>query len=155
MKRTPLARRTRLVARKALQAKTPLKRGGRLARAPFVQKPPKPKLTPRQKRPLVERSGGMCEIYRPSICWGRATDVAHRIGEGSGGRHGEAAEVNDRLSNVLHACRRCHDWAHANRAAAERRGWMLRNGARPTLERVWYRDRRWVLLDDAGGWRAA
>lgn len=157
MKRTELKRVTplkasRSLARKTpLQAKTPLARSSTpLKRAPLVQKRVKPKLTAMQKRPLVDRSGGFCEIRKADVCTGAATDVAHRIGEGSGGRHGQAAVLNDRLSNTLHACRRCHEWCHANVSEAEIGGWMLRNGDNPPAERLLYAGRGWRYLDDAG-----
>lgn len=157
MKKTELRRKTPLKASRALQSKTPLKAttplkrsSVPLKRAPIAISRPKPKLAPTQKARLVDRSGGMCEIYKPTICWGRATDVAHRIGEGMGGRHGAAAVANDQLSVVLHACRPCHEWTHRRPEAAQRMGWMLRNGSEARSERVWYGNRAWVLLGDDG-----
>lgn len=157
MKRTELKRTTPLKASKALarktplQAKTPLARASEpLRRAPLVQKRVKPKLTAVQKRPLVERSGGYCELRIQGVCIGRATDVAHRIGEGMGGRHGAAAEENDRLSVVLHACRPCHDETHQRPAHARSLGWMLLRGSNSLMEPVYYAGRGWRYLDDAG-----
>lgn len=121
-----------------------------LKRAPLVQKRVKPKLTAAQKRPLILRSGGFCELRYPRVCTGRATDVAHRIAEGMGGRHGVAAEANDRLSAVLHSCRQCHDWCHQNPISARGFGWILRNGDVPLRERVYYAGRGWCHLDDEG-----
>lgn len=156
----PLKRNKPLVAKTGLRRSTPLQqKAGReqpsarrvpLRRSAIAQKPPKPKLTPAQKQPLIERSGGWCELRIEGVCLVVAHDVAHRIGEGMGGRKGAAAVENDRLSNVLHACRACHQWCHGNRTAARAHGWMLRNGDNPPAEPVFYCN-RWVVLDDEGG----
>lgn len=136
----------------ALKPRTPLARSSvPLRRAPLVQKRIKPKLAVQQRARLADRSHGWCEIRWPNVCTGQATDAAHRIGEGSGGRHGAAAELNDRLSGVLHACRSCHQHCHANPAFARGKGWMLRNGDRPAAEPVYYAGRGWRKLDDDGG----
>jgi hypothetical protein len=110
---------------------------------------PKPKLTPAQKAPLLERSEGICEIGT-AYCTYFATDVCHRRGEKAGGRHGEAAVLNDRLSNVLHGCRTCHNFTGMWPKTAELNGWRLTELADPLAERV---NRRgvFVLLDDEGG----
>jgi hypothetical protein len=131
--------------RESLSARsTPLKRSA------IAKSAPKPKLTEAQKRPLVERSGGWCELRIEGVCLVVAQDVAHRIGEGMGGRKGASAELNDRLSNVLHACRRCHQRCHDFPATARGHGWMLRRGDNPLAEPVFYCN-RWGLLDDEGG----
>lgn len=150
MKRTGLHRRT------ALRSGTPPARLTPLARAsaPLLRTPPRAKLTSRQRKPIVARSGFACEIALP-CCTGAATDVAHRLGEGMGGRSGAAAALNDRASNVLHACRSCHRCCQEHPAwARDRGGWMLRTGDDPRTTPVLYRHERWVLLDDAGGWTA-
>lgn len=100
---------------------------------------------------LVERSQGWCEIQLPG-CWGVATDPCHRIGTKAGGRQGEAATHHDRLSNVLHGCRPCHDWqtASGNRLPAEAKGFVLREHQDTLAEPVRYRG-AWMLLDDEGG----
>lgn len=121
-----------------------------LRRTAMKKSAPTPKLTVVQKRPLVERSGGWCELRINGVCLVVAHDVAHRIGEGMGGRKGAAAVENDRLSNVLHACRRCHQYCHDYPATARAHGWMLRRGDNPPAEPVFYCN-RWVLLDDEGG----
>lgn len=119
----------------------------------MVQKPVKPKLTAVQKRPLLARSGGVCEI-QTTVCGYIASDVCHRRGEKSGGRHGEAAEQNDRLSNCLHGCRSCHQFAGLYPKTALLNGWRLLENGDPLTTRV-YRRGEWVLLDDAGGFRRA
>lgn len=160
MKRTQLSRKTPLRAAKTLQRKTELKSATPLARtplerssvplkrAPMVQKRVKPKLTPAQKLPLVDRSGGVCEI-QTAVCGYIASDVCHRRGEKAGGRHGEAAERNDRLSNVLHGCRNCHQFAGLYPKTALMNGWRLLENGDPVTTRV-NRRGEWVLLGDDG-----
>ncbi|MFY1686434.1 hypothetical protein [Plantactinospora sp. WMMB782] len=97
---------------------------------------------------LAVRSGGRCEIAIPG-CTGTATDPAHRLKRGMGGRKGAAKAAADRLSGLMHACRRCHSHTHANPAEAYSAGWMLREGQEPTQVSVLYRGRM-VWLDDAG-----
>lgn len=160
MKRTPLQRKTPLVAKTGLRRSTPTQKaaesiqpGARksapMRRVAMAVKPPKPKLTPTQKRPLLARSDGQCEIGA-SGCMYFATDVCHRRGEKSGGRHGEAAELNDRLSNVLHGCRACHNFTGMWPRTAELNGWRLLETADPPTSPVNRRGVR-VLLDDEGG----
>lgn len=139
MRRTELARGTTELKRSEIKRSTEMKRGRVEA-----------KLTKPQRDALAERSGEICEIQSEE-CTYRALDPCHRIGEGLGGRHGEAAEVNDRLSNLLAGCRACHDWTHRNPEAARSEGWMLRNGDDPLRERVNYRRLGWRWLDDEGG----
>ncbi len=157
----PLKRTKPLQAKSGLRRRTPLQQssesvqpGARksapMRKAAMKTSTPKPKLTPAQKAPLLERSGGWCELGIPGVCLVVGHDVAHRIGEGMGGRHGEAAVQNDRLSNVLWACRACHRYCHDYPATARGHGWMLRNGDNPPAEPVFYCN-RWVLLDDEGG----
>lgn len=122
-----------------------------LKRSPMKRSRVEAKLTKQQAAPLVERSGGICELQTVD-CVFVAVDPCHRLGEGMGGRHGEAAEANDRPSNVLLGCRRCHDWCHRNRRLAEAEGWMLRNGDDPLVEPVHYRRTSWRLLADDGTW---
>lgn len=113
---------------------------------------PKPKLTPTEKAPVLDRSGGWCELRIPGVCVEVGQDPAHRIGEGMGGRKGTAATENDRPSNVLWACRYCHRYCHDYPATARGNGWMLLRGSEPRTAPVFYCNRRWVLLDDVGGW---
>jgi hypothetical protein len=160
-RRTPLQRKVPLVNRTSMRRtpltrRVPLERGTELAsvvplkRSPMKRSRVVPKLTKQQAAPIIDRSGGICELQTVD-CVFVAVDPCHRLGEGMGGRHGEAAEANDRPSNVLLGCRRCHDWCHMNRAEAERERFMLRNGDIPLATPVHYRRARWVLLDDVGG----
>lgn len=121
-------------------------------RSGMVPARPDSAVPPSVRKALRERSGGWCEA-RLDGCWGRATDPAHRIASGNGGRHGEAKVHHDRLSNLVHACRACHEWCHRNVGAAERLGLMLRDGDAPEEKQVLLPAHGWVLLDNDGGWR--
>lgn len=109
----------------------------------------KPALPQPQMVKLKARSGGFCEI-RVSGCQNFAVDPAHRKGSKAGGRHGEAEVLHAQLSNVLHACRHCHDWCHANSEAAkaESAGWMVDENVNPAQRPVKYRGEMSWLLDD-------
>lgn len=159
LRRSPLKRGDKpLEAHKPLERRTGLAQVGRRRqeRAKAEGKPVRATLTATY-RPAVpddvraalkKRSRGECEMQLNGCTW-YATDPAHRIGQGSGGRHGEAKVQNDRLSNLLYACRTCHDWTHARDAEAKDKGLRLENGQVPLVEPVLYRG---VLsyLDDAG-----
>lgn len=89
-------------------------------------------------RPVVaKRSGGMCE------CCGvkRATDMHHRKLR----RHGDHA-----AGNIVHLCRPCHDWAHAEPAAALMHGFMCPSWEDPRLQPVKHAWLGRVLLVDDG-----
>lgn len=141
-----------------LTAKSPLRRNAwlrevspkRAASAGNAAKPnrPQPAVSAATRKALAARSGGWCEMALPG-CAGRAADPAHRNGRGMGGRKGAAKELHDRLSNVLHACRRCHETTHWAPAWACRLGLMLRTGQDPAAVPVLYRG-VWVLLADDG-----
>lgn len=151
---TPLARSTPMVRRSSMR-RTEMARGTtELRRTEMKRGRVEAKLTAVQRDALAERSGGQCEIQTLDCRWG-ATDPCHRIGEGSGGRHGAAAELNDRLSNLLHGCRECHDWCHRFPLAAQQERWMLRNGFDPLTHPVHYRRTSWRLLADDGTWELA
>ncbi len=101
------------------------------------------------RRALEVRSGGVCEIAREG-CLGRAWDVHHRVLRGSGGRHGSARQVSDRLSNLVHTCRSCHEWVHGHPAAAGESGWLLGGREVAPLVALLYRGEP-AYLDDLGG----
>lgn len=155
-----LARKTPLRAKTPLVRRTPLRQVSEKKAATGQVKPALRASAPAKRLPtpavpvdvrdaLRVRSAGWCEIAVPG-CYGQATDPAHRVKQGMGGRKGAAKKANDRLSNVLHACRWCHDACHRAPAEAYRWGWMLREGQVPSQEPVLYRGRL-VFLDDAGG----
>lgn len=145
-------KRTELKRGKPLVAKTPLARSSvPLRRVPMAAKRPRPAVTPKARKGLRDRSGGACEMRNAAAqCEGRAIEASHRIKRGAGGRHGEAREVNGRLSNFVHACRPCHRWLHANPDSARQLGWRLDENDNPLTERVLIGG-YWSLLDDEGG----
>jgi hypothetical protein len=154
----PLARKT------PLKAKTGVRRTSTLSASPLARTPRRASGArqvhqPKRRTPsgipakvraaLARRSDGICEVQAPG-CAGRAVDPSHRKKTGNGGRHGEAAVRHQVLSNLLHACRGCHEGAiHAMPAAAYWRGWMLRENENPREVACLYRG-VWVLLDDQG-----
>ncbi|MEU8157994.1 hypothetical protein AB0B94_30445 [Micromonospora sp. NPDC048986] len=133
---TPLARKTRLRQVSEKRAATPVKRA-RVA----------PAVSPGVRTVLLDRSGGWCEMALTG-CLGTGTDPAHRLARKAGGRKGAAKAANDRPSNALWACRRCHDWSEARPAESYELGLMLREGQEPTLEPVVRRGVLVYLADD-------
>lgn len=125
MKRTPLQRKTRLVAKR-------------------------PTLTPEERdgRKLVSRrSGGWCELRIEGVCLGRATNYQHRRAEGQGGP--------TTASNGLDVCGMgnatgCHGFLHQNPNLAEDNGWTVKSWDdwRATKVVLWNGD---TWLDDEGG----
>lgn len=84
-----------------------------------------------------------------SGCTVQATDPAHRVRSGMGGRKGATKTAHNVLSNLTHSCRHCHSRTHAEPAFAYSLGLMLRDGSNPIAEPVFYRGlRRW--LTDVG-----
>lgn len=121
----------------------PLSRKTQLRRSRM--KPTRPKVSSEEQatRKIVnERSGGFCE-GRLSGCLGRATDKAHRVGEGVGGAWSAV--------NILDLCRVCHRWCHDNPKAAKDLGLMLESWQDPAKEPTAYMDAGFVLLDNEGG----
>jgi hypothetical protein len=104
-----LKTRTKLHASKPLERKTPLAQvsAKRLASGPPRPKLARPAVPPARRTTLAERSGGVCEIGLAG-CVLVATQACHRITRKAGGRHGEAKERHDRLSDLLHGCWYCH-----------------------------------------------
>jgi hypothetical protein len=112
-----------------------------------------PAVPPAVKEALKGRAGGSCEMQLPG-CLGRGTDPSHRIGTKAGGRKGEAKERHNRLSNVVWACRACHDWCHARPAEAKDAGLMLEEWQNPEDVPVTRRCQLVYLYDD-GTWTEA
>jgi hypothetical protein len=165
LKRSPFWRR----GSKELRTRTPLaqisaKRLAKLAtqgitnpgstlvdkRKPLKAVRSKPAVPLGTKDALKVRAGEWCEVQL-SGCYGKGTDPSHRITTKAGGRHGEAKEDHDRLSDVLWACRYCHDWIgkHPAAAKAEFVGWALEEWQEPTEWPALYRGQL-RFLDDAG-----
>jgi hypothetical protein len=123
---------------------------GGFALSTFAPKRPSPAVPAARRKTLAERSGGWCEPQIPEAgCWGRATDPHHRITRKDGGRHGEAKERSDQLSDLVHACRPCHRWIHDHPAKARDRGLLLKEHQIPAYEAVLYRGEL-SYLDPAG-----
>lgn len=128
---------------------TPMRRSEKRLRMRRAGTPRRPVVTSEERRArrlVKRRSGGVCEIQvSREVCHGRALDFSHRVREGQGGPWS--------ASNGLHACRGCHAWLDANRAAARAKGWSLRS-TDPLDGEVMYRNRRRVVLLDDGTMRA-
>lgn len=134
-----------------LAATSPSRKPAMHTKAP-VKRPRYTPAVPKDTRAdLIKRSGGLCEIQMTG-CLGRGTDPSHRITSKAGGRHGAAKVEHDRLSDVLWACRSCHDWIgnHPAASKAEHVGWALEEWQKPTECPALYRGRL-VFLDDLGG----
>lgn len=144
---TPLKRTTALsvspIARSATHANSAARR-----REPKRRAAVKPAVPTKIRIALALRSGGVCEMALPG-CTRQATDPAHRIRTGMGGRKGEAKVAHDVLSNLIHSCRHCHAWTHAEPDAAGALGLMLRDGSDPLKEPCMYRGTE-CLIDDDG-----
>lgn len=142
----PLERKTALtrspLARSALHAQQ-AERVNRPKQRPRVQ-PAVPAIV---LLALTIRSGGLCEMALPG-CTRQATDPAHRAARGMGGRRGKSKTAHDVLSNLTHACRRCHSIATAEPAWAYSVGLALPMGSDPNAEPVLYRGARHWLSDD-------
>lgn len=143
---TPLKRTAALsvspLARSRLHANSAVQR-----HKPKAQRRVKPAVPTKILIALAFRSGGVCEMALLG-CTGQATDPAHRVRSGMGGRKGNAKTVHDVLSNLTHSCRHCHSRTHAEPAFAYTLGLMLRDGSDPTSEPVMYRGARRWLTDD-------
>jgi hypothetical protein len=77
------------------------------------------KLSPKVRREVQERSGGLCEIGIKGICRGRATDYCHVKSRARGGGNG--------AENLKHGCRPCHDHIDSNKPGWEKHrahGWQ-------------------------------
>ena len=152
MKRSDIARGTTPLKRNTpLTSKVPLPRSGlgnNERQGPPAKRPRvKPAVPPKVRLVLALRSGGVCEMAL-SGCTGVATDPAHRLKQGMGGRHGDAKVAHDVLSNLLHACRACHSWTHAEPGRARVLGLMLREGDDSTAVWALYRGLQRWLTDD-------
>jgi hypothetical protein len=99
---------------------------------------------------LATRSGGWCEAALPG-CDGRAREVQHRVTVKMGGRRGPGADAHNRLSNLLHVCRRCHDVITSPRTPEPYDLRLcLREHQDPAMEAVSYRGAPTWLADDGG-----
>lgn len=97
-----------------------------------------------------ERSGGICEIFIPAVCRGRAENISHRKAVGQGGRWTTA--------NCMDACGSgttgCHGWVEDHWHAAHKMGLRLARSENPLDVPVLMRTAQWPFgwytLDDYG-----
>lgn len=157
MKRSDLTRKTPLEAKSEMRRTSALNRSsasparGRAKRSNLAKRlAARPAVPARIHAALAARSGGLCEMALPG-CTGIAVDPAHRVRTGMGGRKGATKEAHDVLSNLIHACRRDHEWTHREPAMAYALGLMLRDGSDPLKEPALIQG-RWVLLSDDGSY---
>lgn len=158
-----MKRSSELRRRTPLEAKSPLRRKTALSASPTARsslhaasaarmaqpKRSRPGVPAKVRNALKARSGGLCEVAQPG-CTGAATEAAHRLKRGMGGRKGAALKAHDVLSNLLHLDWHCHRrLGHAQPKEAYASGWMIREGEDPMAERVLYRG-AWRWLDDLG-----
>ncbi|MFB4280797.1 hypothetical protein ACBJ59_36295 [Nonomuraea sp. MTCD27] len=99
---------------------------------------------------------GLCEVGQKCGGFAAAEETAHRLGRQSGGV-GKKNTTKNVASNLLRACTVCHDWMDKREVRrAERLGLKVRDGvALPSEIPVLHTRFEWVLLDDAGDFRAA
>lgn len=155
-----MKRRTPLQTFTPLVRKTPLPSGGKplartrlrsvspkLAAQPKKQKRATPAVPPAVRKRLTKRSKGLCEIGL-HVCTGTATDPQHRITQKNGGRRGAAKVHHDRLSNLLHACRPCHQHITGEPFESYQTGWSCKEGADTAAEPVLMRGVVVLLADD-------
>lgn len=111
-------------------------------RKPLKSKPPRITPEERRTRKITEaRSDGFCEKCGTA----GATDKAHRISRGVGGRW--------EVANILDLCRNCHQYNHANPTTAYKGGWHLHSHSTPADYRVWLHNEGtfgWAYLHEDG-----
>lgn len=137
MKRTPLHRGA------GLRQRTPMPHRHAPMRQRATPKPGESAAERAGRRALWRRSKGICEIQIPGICVGQATEWHHRRNRSQQGLWLPC--------NGLHLCWRCHGAVtntNGNRAEYEHLGWIVPGWRDPASKRVWYRQQRWVRLDN-------
>ncbi len=80
------------------------------------------------QRQVRARSGGRCEAAVAGRCTKWGSHVHHVVLRSAGGA--------DTADNLLHVCQPCHDWIHANPAAARALGLYGRRTEDGGLETV-------------------
>lgn len=76
----------------------------------------KTRLPEESARAVIRRSRGRCEAGAPG-CLKVGQHLHHRRFRSAGEDHSPA--------NLLHVCRVCHEWIHANKRRAKRLGWAI------------------------------
>lgn len=117
MKRTPLARRTPLVARVPWRRKPPMPTSRQAWQAKSRRANPIP---PEVRAEVVARSGGRCEGRVAPGCNGRGEHMHHRLRRSQGGGHTAAV--------LVHLCAPDHRAVHANPEWAYRHGLLVPMG---------------------------
>lgn len=149
MKRTPIT-----VTADQVDAYNAKQRANRIKRAQQPEKRPAQRrrdgeMGERRCKQLVGwRSNGDCEIRIPGVCTGRGLDGHHRLFRSQGGLW--------LPSNIVHACRRCHEAVtntRGRRAIYEANGWIVRKQD-PHHVPVLLGGSVMALLDDLGDWTA-
>jgi hypothetical protein len=160
MKRTPLQRVTPLTRGGALRRNTPLTVKVPAARKPRV----KDSGPPTKTREVVYARAGATDGWPGTCEWPGCTrvrtDVHHRLGRKSGGRHGEMRARLNGAAWLLAVCRVHHAQVTSPSGAvlvqARAWGWLLMEGQDARVVPVLTRHSPdLVLLDDRGDWVVA
>lgn len=105
--------------------------------------------TQQVRNQVYERSQGKCEWCGQPPSWG--SSVHHRKPRGMGGSR--KVHVNA-AANLLFLCGSgvtgCHGWVESNRQEAVTYGLLVPRPAFPATTPIFYRRKRWVLLQDDG-----
>lgn len=149
----PLTRRTKLVAHKPLERRSPLREVS-LKRADSSGKPARPKDTgpDRATRQLVlERDDWRCFCCGTPIL-GRPYSLQHRDPRGMGGSKNPLKNSPANLITLLgSATTDCHGRVEGRHVADNVAGYWLKTGQDPAVTPVLHWRYGPVLLDDAGG----
>lgn len=94
---------------------------------------------------IDDRSRGWCEVCGEV----RVQEHHHRRPRGMGGSR---LDTTNRASNGLGLCTGCHRLIEGNRTVAKLHGWLVPQGADPSVRPVSYRGQP-ALLDDDGNIR--
>jgi 5-methylcytosine-specific restriction protein A len=90
---------------------------------------------------IDDRSMGWCEVCGEY----RVQEHHHRRPRGMGGSR---RDDTNRASNGLGLCSGCHRMCEQNRTVAKLLGWLIAQGADPTLRPVIYRGQKALLTDE-------
>ena len=114
--------------------------------------------TPDVSQMILARASGHCEILIDGVCVQTAATIHHRRPRGMGGTRRDTTNF---ASNGLLACVSCHEFVEHERLWAKDHGFLVRQGADPSAQPVWWRCamvrengkwvKAWRLLDHLGG----
>ncbi|WP_426716499.1 HNH endonuclease signature motif containing protein [Corynebacterium auriscanis] len=107
----------------------------------------KKRMTEEQYRAVFDRAESdagypACEVMKPGVCVGAATQWHHRKLRSQGG--------GNEAINGLAVCHACHNAIHADPATAYKHGWLVRGFHEPGARLVLRRG-VWVELTEEGG----